>query len=67
MIEPIRALFRRASAEGSLRPDLAPDLLMDLFSGLIKGALDATSRRRRGIEETAAAVTTVFLHGGRSR
>ena len=63
VIEPIRALFRRAVADGSLREGLAPELLMDLFSGLIKGGLDATSRRHRGIEETAAAVTTVFLHG----
>jgi TetR/AcrR family transcriptional regulator, mexCD-oprJ operon repressor len=61
--EPIRALFRRAIADGSLRKDLPPDVLMDLFSGLIKGALDATSSGRRGIEETAAAVTTIFLRG----
>ena len=36
---------------------------MDLFSGLIKGAVDATTSGRRGIEETAAAVTTLFLSG----
>jgi len=66
VIEPIRALFRRAIADGSLREDLAPDLLMDLFSGLIKGALDTTASGRRGIEETASAVTTVFLHGARA-
>lgn len=63
VIEPIRAVFRRASADGSLRGDVPPDLLMDLFTGLIKGALDVTSNRRRGVEETAAAVTTVFLRG----
>jgi TetR/AcrR family transcriptional regulator, mexCD-oprJ operon repressor len=63
--EPIRALFRRAIADGYLREDLPPDLLMDLFSGLIKGALDATASGREGIEETAAAVTTVFLRGAR--
>lgn len=63
VIEPIRALFRRAIADGSLRQDLSPDVLMDLFSGLIKGALDATASGRRGIEETAAAVATLFLHG----
>ena len=39
---------------------------MDLFSGLIKGALDATASGRRGIEETAAAVTTLFLDGARA-
>jgi TetR/AcrR family transcriptional repressor of mexCD-oprJ operon len=63
VVEPVRALFRRAIADGSLRADLPPDLLMDLFSGLIKGALDRTASGRRGIEETAAAVTTLFLRG----
>ena len=64
--EPIRALFRRAIADGSLRQDLPPDVLMNLFSGLIKGALDTTASGRRGIEETAAAVTTLFLDGARA-
>jgi TetR/AcrR family transcriptional repressor of mexCD-oprJ operon len=63
--EPIRALFRSASADGALREDLPPDVLMDLFSGLIKGALDSTANGRRGIEETAAAVTTLFMDGAR--
>jgi TetR/AcrR family transcriptional regulator, mexCD-oprJ operon repressor len=63
VVEPVRALFRRATADGSLRADLPPDLLMDLFSGLLKGALDTTASGRRGIEETAAAVTTLFLRG----
>jgi AcrR family transcriptional regulator len=66
VVAPIRALFRRAIADGSLREDLHPDLLMDLFSGLIKGALDTTASGRRGTEETAAAVTTLFLHGTRT-
>jgi TetR/AcrR family transcriptional regulator, mexCD-oprJ operon repressor len=65
VIEPIRALFRRAIADGSLRDEFPADVLVDLFSGLIKGALDATARRR-GIEESAAAVTTLFLHGARA-
>jgi len=64
--EPIRALFRRASAEGALRPDLPLDVLMDLFSGLIRGALDATAAGRRGVEESAAAATTLFLYGARA-
>ena len=63
VLEPIRALFRRAFADGSLRQDLSPDFLVDLFSGLIKGALEATASGRRGIEESAAAVVTLFLHG----
>ncbi len=66
VIEPIRALFRRAIADGFLREDFPPDVLVDLFTGLIKGALDATASGRRGIEETAAAVTTLFLCGARA-
>jgi TetR/AcrR family transcriptional regulator, mexCD-oprJ operon repressor len=66
VVEPIRILFRRAIADGTLREGFSPDLLIDLFSGLIKGALDATGSERRGFEETAAAVTTLFLHGVRA-
>jgi TetR/AcrR family transcriptional repressor of mexCD-oprJ operon len=66
VIEPIRALFSRALADGSLRDDFPADVLMDLFSGLIKGALDATASGRRGVEEAAAAVTALFLHGARA-
>ena len=61
--DPMRALFRRGAADGSLRQDLPVDVQLDLFSGLIKGALDATTSGRRGAEEAAAAVTTVFLRG----
>jgi TetR/AcrR family transcriptional repressor of mexCD-oprJ operon len=66
VLDPMRALFRRAAADGTLRADLPPDVLVDLFSGLVTGALDATATGRRGIEETAAAVTAVFLRGTRS-
>ena len=63
VLEPIRALFRRAIADGSVSDDLPSDVLIDLFSGLIKGALDATASGRHGIEEAAATVTTFFLYG----
>lgn len=61
--EPIRSLFRRGLADGSLRVDLPLDVLVELFSGLLKSALDTTTFGGRGIEETAAAVTSVFLRG----
>ncbi|HET9103673.1 MAG TPA: helix-turn-helix domain-containing protein [Solirubrobacteraceae bacterium] len=64
--EPVRALFHRAVADGSLREGWPADVLMDLFSGLITGALAATARGQRGVEESAAAVTTLFLDGARA-
>jgi TetR/AcrR family transcriptional repressor of mexCD-oprJ operon len=66
VIQPVRALFRRAISNGCLRDDLSPDLLMELFSGLIKGAVESAATAQRGIEETAAAVTTLFLNGARA-
>ncbi|GAB3396947.1 TetR/AcrR family transcriptional regulator [Humibacter soli] len=61
--QPMYDLFQRGLADGSLRDDLALTVHLDLFSGLIKGALNATTSGRRGVEETAAAVTSVFLNG----
>jgi AcrR family transcriptional regulator len=65
LAEPVRALFRRGVAHGSLRADLAPELLVDLFSGLIKAALQMVTGGRMGTEEAAAAVVAVFLDGTR--
>jgi hypothetical protein len=65
--EPMRALFRRGAADGSLRQDVPVDVQIDLFSGLIKGALGVTASGRGGVEETAAAVTSVFLRGAGAR
>lgn len=66
LIEPVRALFRRGIAEGSLRAGLAPDLLVTLFSGLIKAALEMTTTGRMGPEEASATVIAVFLDGARA-
>jgi TetR/AcrR family transcriptional repressor of mexCD-oprJ operon len=65
LTEPIRELFRRGIADGSLRADLAPELLTDLLSGLIKAALKTTAGGQVGVEEAAAAVIAVFLDGTR--
>jgi TetR/AcrR family transcriptional regulator, mexCD-oprJ operon repressor len=66
LADPVRELFRRGIADGSLRADLDPELLIDLFSGLIKAALDITSHGRAGVEEASAAVTALFLDGTRA-
>jgi AcrR family transcriptional regulator len=66
LTEPVRALFRRGVADGSLRADLAPELLTNLFSGLIKAALEMTGSGRVGTEEASAAVIAIFLDGTRA-
>lgn len=66
LTEPLRELFRRGIADGSLRADLDCDLLIELFSGLIKAALEITSSERAGVEEASAAVTALFLNGTRT-
>lgn len=63
VIEPIRALFGRGIKDGSLQKGLSPDLLMHLFSGLIRGGIEATRDQGAGVEESAAAVTAMFLKG----
>jgi AcrR family transcriptional regulator len=63
LTEPVRALFRRGIADGSLRSGLSPELLTNLFSGLIKAALEMTTTGQLGVEEAAAAVIAVFLDG----
>jgi AcrR family transcriptional regulator len=66
LTEPVRALFRRGIADGSLRAGVAPELLTNLFSGLIKAALEMTTSGRVGTEEASAAVISVFLDGTRT-
>ncbi|GAA3277467.1 TetR/AcrR family transcriptional regulator [Dactylosporangium vinaceum] len=66
LVEPIRALFRRGAADGSLRADLPADVMADLFSGLIRAALQLTADGRAGVEEASAAVVSVFLDGARA-
>lgn len=66
LTEPVRSLFRRGIADGSLRAGLAPELLTNLFSGLIKAALEMTTSGRAGTEEASAAVIALFLDGTRT-
>ena len=66
LVEPVRALFRRGIADGSLRAGLAPEVLTNLFSGLIRAALEMTTSGRMGVEEASAAVVAVFLDGTRA-
>jgi TetR/AcrR family transcriptional regulator, mexCD-oprJ operon repressor len=60
---PVRDLFARGIADGTLRRDLNLDELFHVFGGLLMGALQLTVRGDTGVEHAAWLVTTVFLSG----
>ncbi|WP_042396846.1 TetR/AcrR family transcriptional regulator [Streptacidiphilus carbonis] len=63
--EPLRELFRRGAADGSLREDLPPEVLLALFVGLIEAALVTATQGGLGVERASAAAISVFLDGTR--
>jgi AcrR family transcriptional regulator len=64
--EPLRAVIDRGVAEGILRDDLPAEVLQKLFGGLLASAVKIVGERRLGLEETAAAITELFLNGARA-
>src|SRR6266487_4146630 len=52
-----------AAAGGVSRDDLPSEVLFELFGGLLATAVKLVGERRLGLEETAAATTTLFLEG----
>jgi AcrR family transcriptional regulator len=64
---PLRALFERGMREGILRPDLTSEAQLQLFASTVTGALQNNLQRELGIEQTAAALTSFFLDGARTR
>ncbi|WP_443206854.1 hypothetical protein [Saccharopolyspora sp. 5N708] len=60
---PIRELFERGVADGTLRADLSPQVLFEMFTGLLEKALNLVARGELGVESAGAAITTVFLDG----
>ncbi|WP_052762560.1 hypothetical protein [Jiangella alkaliphila] len=63
---PVRELFSRGRADGTLRADLAAETLFELYVGLLQGALDRRLADTLGVEQAGAAVVTVFLSGAGS-
>ena len=62
---PLAQLFERAQAGGDIRGDLAASWLTEVLVGVAVSVL--TARPSRGREDTVAAITSLFLHGARSR
>ena len=62
---PLRSLFERGQASGSIRQDVPASLLVEGLLGLAAGALAATPALGR--EDAIAATTRLFLDGARQR
>jgi AcrR family transcriptional regulator len=63
---PVRAVFQRGQADGTLRADVTPDMLAELFGGLMQAAWQMTAREEFGVERASAAMTSLFLDGARA-
>lgn len=63
--EPIRATFARGRQQGALRRDVPTESLIELFRGCLEAAIRMAEVR--GVEDSAAAVTALFLDGARER
>lgn len=66
LAQPIRAVFARGIKEGVLRDDISLDALLAFFGGAVGVAIKLTGSRQLGLEDAAAAATTLFLDGVRS-
>ena len=62
---PLRALIERGQATGEIRADLPAGWLTEALLGLVVSVLVASPSL--GAEDTIAAITTLFLDGGRVR
>jgi TetR/AcrR family transcriptional regulator, mexCD-oprJ operon repressor len=61
--EPLRRLFQRGVADGTLRGDLPAEVLLASYADLIEGAITRSARSHTGVEEASAAVLSIFLNG----
>jgi len=60
---PLRLLFRRGMADGTLRDDWSEEELSQVFGGLLHAAGHLTAQGGVGVERAAAMVSGVFLRG----
>jgi AcrR family transcriptional regulator len=61
--EPLLRLFRRGVEDGTLRGDLPAETLLGSYADLIEGSIIRSARSHAGVEETSAAVLSIFLSG----
>jgi AcrR family transcriptional regulator len=61
--QPLRRLFEKGQAEGTIRSDVPSSLLVEGLLGVAAGALTATPAMGR--EDAIAATTRLFLDGAR--
>jgi TetR/AcrR family transcriptional regulator, mexCD-oprJ operon repressor len=66
LTESLLALFRRGIADGTLRGDLPAEALLGSYADLIEGAIARAASNHSGVEETSAAVLSIFLTGALS-
>ncbi len=64
---PMRAVFERGVADGTLRDDVSPATHAQLFGSLVSGALQARLQGELGLEEAVATITSCCLDGLRRR
>jgi TetR/AcrR family transcriptional regulator, mexCD-oprJ operon repressor len=65
LARPLARLFERSRAEGHVRDDLPATWLTEVLLGLVVSVVGAAPGR--GKEDTVAAITSLFLDGGRRR
>jgi AcrR family transcriptional regulator len=61
--EPLLQLFRRGVEDGALHGDLPAETLLGSNADLIEGSIIRSARAHAGVEETSAAVLSIFLSG----
>jgi TetR/AcrR family transcriptional repressor of mexCD-oprJ operon len=64
---PVRALFQRGIADGTLRRELDVPTYVRFFAATIVAAVESGLPRTAGVEEAAALVTSLFLDGTRNQ
>jgi hypothetical protein len=62
---PLRGLVERAQSLGEVRDDLAASWLVESLIGIVVSGL--RTRPSLGVEDTVAAITSLFLDGARLR
>jgi AcrR family transcriptional regulator len=60
---PVRDLLRRGIDDGTLRDDLSVAVLFEMLTGMLERGMYLLTGGELGVEQVAAAITTMFLNG----